>query len=165
MTFDRRRLVGTWQLVRWYITYEDGSVSEPLGAGAAGQLVYTADGWMSAGLMAAGRPRLARGNPRSAPLEQRAAAFDSFFAYAGRWRVVDRSVEHTVTLSHNPALVGTVQVRRVQLRGRRLTLSAEETLPAGLRVHRLQWRPAGPAWPARVRRPPGGAGAGRRSST
>ena len=152
MTFDRRRLVGTWQLVRWSIAYEDGSVSEPLGAGAEGQLVYTADGWMSAALMAAGRPRLARGNPRAAPLEQRAAAFDSFFAYAGRWRVVDRSVEHTVTMSHNPALVGTVQVRRVQLRGRRLTLSAEEPVAGGVRVHRLEWRPAGAAWPSRAPR-------------
>jgi hypothetical protein len=56
--------------------------------------------------------------------------------------VVGRTVEHRVTLSHNPALVGTVQVRRIQMTGRRLTLSAEEVVPGGRRVHRLQWRPA-----------------------
>jgi len=151
--FDRKRLVGTWQLVRWYITYEDGSVSEPLGADAEGLLVYTDDGWMSAALMATGRPRLSRRNPREATLAERAAAFDSFFAYSCRWRVVGDSVEHAVTLSHNPALVGTVQVRRIQMRGRQLTLSAEEAVASGQRVHRLQWRPAGPAWsPARRRR-------------
>lgn len=147
MEFDRRRLVGTWQLVRWFITYEDGSVTEPLGPAAEGLLVYTEDGWMSAALMAAGRQRLTRRNPREAPVAERAAAFDTFFAYSCRWRVVGDSVEHSVTLSHNPALVGTVQVRRIQMRGRQLTLSAREPVAEGVRVHRLQWRPAGPAWP------------------
>ena len=152
MTFDRKRLIGAWQLVRWFITYEDGSVTEPLGEGAEGLLVYTADGWMSASMMAADRTQLSRSNPRAAAIEERAAAFDSFFAYSCRWRVVDRSVEHTVTLSHNPALVGTVQTRRIQMRGRQLTLSAHEAVPGGVRVHRLQWQPAGRAWPTRMRR-------------
>lgn len=154
MEFDRRRLVGTWRLARWYITYEDGSVTEPLGAKAEGLLVYTDDGWMSAALMAAKRPRLSRRNPREASVAERAAAFDTFFAYSCRWRVVGNSVEHSVTLSHNPALVGTVQVRRIRMRGRQLTLSADEAAEAGLRIHRLQWRPAGPAWPPARRRPP-----------
>ena len=152
MEFDRRRLVGTWQLARWFITYEDGSVTEPLGPAAEGLLVYTDDGWMSAALMAAGRPRLSRRNPRDAAMAERAAAFDTFFAYTCRWRVVGQSVEHSVTLSHNPALVGTVQVRRIRMRGRQLTLSADETVAEGVRVHRLQWRPAGPAWPPPRRR-------------
>ena len=153
MEFDRKRLVGTWQLVRWYVTYEDGSVTEPLGARAEGLLVYTDDGWMSAARMAAGRPRLSRRNPRQATVAERAAAFDSFFAYTCRWRVVGDSVEHSVTLSHNPALVGTVQVRRIRMRGRQLTLSAEEPVADGVRIHRLQWRPAGPAWVATRRLP------------
>ncbi|MDH5274692.1 MAG: hypothetical protein OEY13_16665, partial [Gammaproteobacteria bacterium] len=37
---------------------------------------------------------------------------------------------------------GTVQTRKIQMRGRTLTLSAEEIVPGGRRVHRLQWRPA-----------------------
>ncbi|HXW10863.1 MAG TPA: lipocalin-like domain-containing protein [Steroidobacteraceae bacterium] len=153
MEFDRKRLVGTWQLVRWFITYEDGQVTEPLGPAAEGLLVYTDDGWMSAALMAVGRPRLSRRNPRDASTAERAAAFDTFFAYTCRWRVVGDAVEHSVTLSHNPALVGTVQVRRIRMRGRQLTLSAEEPVADGMRVHRLQWRPAGPAWPQARRRP------------
>ncbi len=28
--FERKRLVGSWQLHRWFITYEDGTVTEPL---------------------------------------------------------------------------------------------------------------------------------------
>lgn len=144
--FDRKRLVGAWQLRRWFITYEDGSVTEPLGTDATGLLVYTADGWMCAAMNAAGRPRLSRGNPRAAPASERAAAFDTHFGYCCRWRVVGQSVEHHVTLSHNPGLVGTVQTRRIQMRGRTLTLSAHEAVPGGVRVHRLQWRPAGAAF-------------------
>jgi hypothetical protein len=140
--FDPQRLVGAWQLVRWYITYEDDTVTEPLGPGAQGLLVYTADGWMSAAMMAAGRPRLSRGNPRAAPTAERAAAFDTFFSYCCRWRIVGQSVEHHVTISHNPALVGTVQVRKINFSDQLLTLSAEEVVPGGLRIHRLQWRPA-----------------------
>jgi hypothetical protein len=103
--------------------------------------------------MAAKRPRLSRRNPREASVAERAAAFDTFFAYCCRWRVVGDAVEHSVTLSHNPALVGTVQVRRIRMRGRQLTLSAEEPVVDGMRIHRLQWRPAGPAWPPTRRRP------------
>ena len=151
--FDPHRLVGAWQLARWYITYEDGTVTEPLGPDAEGLLVYTQDGWMSAAIMAAGRARLSRGNPRAAPLKERAAAFDSYFSYCCRWRVVGQSVEHRVTISHNPALVGTVQVRKIQMQGRNLTLSADEPAPGGIRVHRLQWRPA-PTRPGRGRTAP-----------
>lgn len=150
--FDRRRLVGAWQLQRWFITYEDGSVTEPLGPDASGLLVYTADGWMSAAMNAANRPRLSRGNPRAAPESERAAAFDTHFGYCCRWRVVGRSVEHHVTLSHNPGLVGTVQTRRIQMRGHTLTLSAHEAVAGGTRVHRLQWRPAGAAFPVAARK-------------
>jgi hypothetical protein len=152
---DPQWLVGAWQLVSWYITYEDDTVTEPLGPGAEGLLVYTADGWMSATMMAAGRPRLSRGNPRSAAVGERAAAFDSFFSYCCRWRIVGQAVEHHVTLSHNPALVGTVQVRKIDFSEKTLTLSAEEVVPGGLRIHRLQWRPA--AQPADVGRPAGKA--------
>jgi Lipocalin-like domain len=141
-SFERKRLIGAWQLRRWFITYEDGAVTEPLGPGATGLLVYTGDGWMSAAMMAAGRPRLSRSNPRAAPESERAAAFDTYFGYCCRWRIVGQSVEHRVTLSHNPALVGTLQTRKIQMRGRTLTLSAQEQVPGGVRVHRLQWRPA-----------------------
>ena len=140
--FDAQRLVGAWQLARWYITYDDGAITEPLGPDAEGLLIYTADGWMTAAIMAAGRPRLSRGNPRAAPEAERAAAFDTYFSYCCSWRVVGQAVEHRVTISHNPALVGTVQVRNIEMTARLLTLSAHEAVPAGQRVHRLQWRPA-----------------------
>lgn len=147
---DRRRvaaaapraadLVGAWAFHRWRITYEDGSVTEPFGEGATGLLLYTADGAMSATIMACGRAPLSSGTPRAAPVAERAAAFDGYFSYAGRWRIARGLVEHIVTVALNPGLVGTSQWRHAELRGRRLTLSVEEPTSRGVRRHALEWR-------------------------
>ena len=59
-------LVGAWRLKRWETVYRDGRRTEPFGARATGLLQYTADGWMSANIMAAGRPKLSGTNPRRA---------------------------------------------------------------------------------------------------
>jgi hypothetical protein len=136
------QLVGTWQLQHWRCIYQDGTATEPFGDRAEGLLLYSADGWMSACIMAAGRARLSPGNPREAPEFERAAAFDGYFSYAGRWRILGRRVQHEVTLALNPGLVGTLQLRDAQLAERELTLSAEESLRSGTRLHRLTWRRA-----------------------
>jgi hypothetical protein len=137
-------LVGAWQLQRWETVREDArqgrTVSLPFGAGAEGLLLYTADGWMSATIMAEGRRPLSRANPRGAPAAERAAAFDGYFSYAGRWSVQGSQVHHEVTVALNPAMVGTLQVREARLVGRTLTLSAEETVADGVRRHRLVWK-------------------------
>ena len=133
-------LTGAWAFHRWRITYEDGSVTEPFGEGATGLLLYTPDGAMSATIMAGGRAPLSAGNPRSASMDERAAAFDGYFSYAGRWRMSRGVIEHVVTVALNPGLVGTRQWRDADLRGRRLTLSVEEPSPRGLRRHALEWR-------------------------
>jgi hypothetical protein len=141
-TLREDRLVGAWQLQHWQVVYEDGTTTEPFGPGAEGLLLYTADGWMSACIMAADRTPLSFGNPREAPEFERAAAFDGYFSYAGRWRIRDRRVQHEVTVALNPGLVGTLQLRDAQLMERELTLSAEESARGGTRLHRLTWRRA-----------------------
>ncbi|MCU0975501.1 MAG: lipocalin-like domain-containing protein [Steroidobacteraceae bacterium] len=141
-TLQPADLVGAWRLRRWETVYEDGRRTEPFGPGVQGLIQYTADGWMSATIMAPGRAKLSRANPRNAPARERAAAFDSYFSYAGRWRVNRGVVRHDVTIALNPALVGTPQLRDAVLSGRTLTLSAAEDVPGGRRVHRLVWRRA-----------------------
>jgi hypothetical protein len=137
-------LVGAWRLQRWEIVHEavgrGRAVSQPFGTGAEGLLLYTADGWMSAAIMAGGRRPLSRASPRSAPAAERAAAFDGYFSYAGRWSVEGSQVRHEVTVALNPAMVGTLQLREARLDGGTLTLSAEEILADGVRRHRLVWR-------------------------
>jgi len=136
------QLVGAWRLARWEIIHSGGTTTEPFGADAEGLLVYSADGWMSAAIMAAGRSPLSRGNPRQAPEAERAAAFDGYFSYGGRWRIVGQSVRHDVCVALNPALVGTPQWRDAVLEGDLLTLSARESATGAERLHRLRWRRA-----------------------
>ena len=123
-------LVGAWRLARWETVYEDGRRSEPFGAGAQGLIQYAADGWMSATIMAAARAPLSRPNPRLAPADERAAAFDGYFSYCGRWRLKDGIVRHDVSIALNPAMTGTAQLREATLAGNTLTLSATEDTPA-----------------------------------
>ena len=46
------RFVGTWKLVSWRISTDDGGWRHPLGPDAKGLIVYAPDGYMSASLMA-----------------------------------------------------------------------------------------------------------------
>jgi hypothetical protein len=140
LSITAQRLIGAWHLQRWELINADGTRTAPFGSDATGLLLYTRDGWMSANIMAAGRKPLSRANPRTAPATERASAFDGYFGYCGRWRVVPGGVHHDVTIALNPALVGTLQVRRARLTSSTLTLSADEAVTAGMRTHRLVWR-------------------------
>lgn len=61
-------LLGTWHLVRWDITYSDGRpASLPFGGDAAGLILYTGDGMMSACIARGTRGSLSSDSMRSAP--------------------------------------------------------------------------------------------------
>lgn len=131
-------LVGAWRLVAWEIGYPDGRVSHPYGPDAVGLLCYTPDGHMSASIARAVRQGLSDPNPRRAEEAERAAAFDTFFAYSGRYEVKGRDVHHHVELALNPGFVGTTQIREATFDGDTLVLAARE----GGRGHTLTWRRA-----------------------
>jgi hypothetical protein len=146
-------LPGTWRLVSWLV-YDDAPFADPASPGAhapfgddaTGVLVYTADGTMSALITRSGRAPFA-GSPRGSDERSRAQAFDSAFAYAGRYHLEGDDqgssglVVHDVTHALNPNFVGTRQARHAVLSrgdddgGLTLTLSAAE----GTRHHRLVW--------------------------
>ncbi len=133
-------LIGGWVCRRWTITYEDGRVTEPFGPSPTGFILYTDDGCMSATIMTAVRQPFAAGTPRAASVAERAAAFDGYFSYAGRWQLVDGRIEHIVTVALNPGMIGTSQWRDAQLVGDLLTLSAEESTARGTRRHAIAWQ-------------------------
>jgi Lipocalin-like domain len=136
-------LPGAWKLLRWEISYSDGRPSSfPYGEQAAGLLLYTPDGHMSAGISRAQRPRFDAASTRQVPPEQKCAAFDGYFHYQGRYRVAEGCVVHEVTQSLNPDFAGSSQVRKAELHGDSLLLSAEDELPGThvVRTHRLHWQ-------------------------
>ncbi len=141
-------LRGTWQLVRWDISYGDGRpASLPFGADATGLITYTDDGTMNACISRNPRSRLSSDSVRSAPEAERLAAFESYFQYAGPYSIRGepgrQQVVHRVTHALNPNFVGTEQVRNMTFAGDgTLTLSASDTVPGTTvaRHHRLVWR-------------------------
>ncbi len=144
-------LQGTWQLVQWEITYDDGRApSLPYGAAASGLIVYSDDGWMNACIARDGRARLSSESVRGAPEAERLSAFESYFQYAGCYEVREKEgggqqVVHTVRQSLNPNFVGTQQVRDMHFDGQGgLTLSASDMVPGTgvARHHRLVWKRA-----------------------
>lgn len=150
-------LLGTWHLVRWEITYDDGRApSLPFGADATGLITYTADGTMQACIARGGRLPLTSASVRSAPEAECLAAFESYFQYAGLYEIKgeikgaagQQQMVHHVTHSLNPNFVGTQQVRNMTFSADGgLTLSASDTVPdtTVARHHRLIWKRGGSA--------------------
>lgn len=143
MPHSREQFIGAWTLDHWMIEYEDGASTYPFGEHAVGFLIYAEDGVMSATVSRKGRKPFDIVNARRADDRAKAAAFDSYFHYAGRWRVDGNNVVHAVETALNPNMVGTDQVRHAEFNsnGVQLVLSASEPLPKGSkRRHVLRWR-------------------------
>lgn len=112
-------LVGGWRLVSFEITFSDDAPAiHPFGDDGRGQLLYTPDGQMSAILCPAERADLDVGgleSSRRASAEQKAAAFDSYMSYAGRWSLDGSTVTHHVDFALVPDVVGHDHVRTASL--------------------------------------------------
>lgn len=108
------KFVGTWRLADFRLTDGGGKVTRPWSAGAAGYLIYTADGYMSASV---------RSPDRDGVIQT--------LTYCGPYETLeDRNIHH-IELSSDPALVGTVQHRLVRFEGEKLVLTASPSLAGG----------------------------------
>jgi len=132
----KEQLVGTWKLVS--STRYVGDTAQPwlFGTNSMGILMYTADGYMCGNLMNLNRPNFPSPDIRSGTAAEKAAAFDAFFAYCGRFEVNDaeRFVVHKVESSLFPNWTGGLQKRFVELNGNRLTLRTPPLLAEGKEV-------------------------------
>lgn len=147
------RLVGTWRLRSFVITFEDGRTPQhPFGRQPLGKLIYTAEGHMSGTLSKRQRDPLGVGRLErytKAHESARADAFDTYLAYAGRWRLEALpgegvEVVHEVELALLPDLVGEENRRRVTFVDEQtVELSYELVAPSGLRrTYTLTWERA-----------------------
>jgi hypothetical protein len=105
-------LVGTWKLVSAWSTRPNGERVELYGAHPIGFLTYTQEGRMSAILSDSERPPLSSEDWLAAPMAERAAAFSTFVAYAGSFRIEGDRVIHHVEICLLQNLVGTDKVER-----------------------------------------------------
>ncbi|MGB6481893.1 MAG: lipocalin-like domain-containing protein [Candidatus Acidiferrales bacterium] len=123
----RARLIGAWRLLSMHETRTDGEVVYSLGEDAQGQLMYSAEGRMSAQLMRAKMPRFANDDTREATPEERASAWPDYFGYFGTYSIDPErnAVIHHVEVSSFPNLNGSKQIRFFRFEGERLVLDAD----------------------------------------
>jgi hypothetical protein len=124
-------LVGTWKLVSAWSTNSNGEQVPFYGRHPIGFLTYTKEGRMIAIVSDSNRPALSSEDDLSVPVAERAAAFSSFIAYAGTFRIEGDSVIHHVEISSLQNWVGSDQVRRMKLEGNRLTLWPPSSMLGG----------------------------------
>ena len=117
---SKHALVGTWKLVSFRTTNEKGEGRDVYGPSPIGFLTYTADGRFSVTMAHTARKPFSHTPPFSN--EEKAGAFDTFFAYAGSYTFNDDQAIHHIEAASYQDFVNTDQVRSVKLESDRLTL-------------------------------------------
>ena len=158
-------LIGAWRLVSCQVRFADGRPPVyPFGERASGLLIYSADGEMSATLCSSDRDihgDLRLESARQATQEERAAAYDSYMAYDGRWFISspvsdehgkpERApawgrrgvVTHEVERALTPNAMNASNVRNAALINDQLSLSYSLMARSGVRRdYELVWRRA-----------------------
>jgi len=134
-------LVGSWKLVSASATTPAGEkITAPFGSDPRGALTYTRDGRMSVIISHGGRKPLSGADRLASPTDEKAAAFDTCFAYAGRYACAGDKVTHHVEVSTVENWVNTDLVRLVRLEGDRLMLVTPPSSVGGaIRTTELVW--------------------------
>ena len=126
-------LVGTWKLVSVLYVMDNGQTNkEPYGPHPTGLITCTADDRMMAMIPFDGRKPLSVNDYITAPADERAQAFATFVAYAGRYTFTGDKVVHHVEVASLQNLVHTDQVRLVTLKGDRLSLRTPSSPVGGV---------------------------------
>jgi len=118
------RFVGAWRLLSLEARTSTGDVSYPYGKDAAGYLLYSSEGYMSASVTQARRSHFASPDALAASAEEKRAAFDTYSSYSGRYVVQGQKVIHHVEISLFPNWSGKPQERFFAFSGDQLTLTA-----------------------------------------
>ena len=122
------RIVGTWKLVSASLSTAGGERNDaPFGPNPTGFLTYTPEGRMSAMISHSGRKPLSVGDLSLAAVEEKAEAFSTFLAYAGRYTLLEDSVIHHAEISAVQNWVNTDLVRLIKFQGNRIILATPPT--------------------------------------
>jgi lipocalin-like protein len=122
---SREELVGSWRLIAASATTPNGATNDaPYGATPSGIITYTSDGRVIMAMLShSGRKPLSTGDRISASAEERAEAYATYFAYAGRYSLAGDKIVHHVEMASVQNWVNTDLVRIVRLEDDKLTLT------------------------------------------
>jgi Lipocalin-like domain len=128
-------VVGTWKLVSNTARTDNGEVNKAvLGQNPSGLLTYTADGRMMTIISDDGRKPLSIADRVAAPAEERAQAYSTFMAYAGRYTFTCDKMVHHIEVASLQNWVNTDQTRFVHIEGNRLFVRNTPQLRGGVMV-------------------------------
>ena len=118
------QVIGTWKLVSYETQDADGNIVYPLGKDAKGFIMYNPDGYMSAQIMALGRPAYKSGNLHTGTMEEMAAAAHGYLAYSGRFEVDEKNntLTHHMEVSMNPTWLDQSQPRIAHIHENRIVI-------------------------------------------
>ncbi len=138
---QRKDLVGVYRQLGDELVGPDGTLIHA-DRNRNSQIMYNADGFMGVVSTPAGRKKIEASSGRpdlgDASAEELVEATRTVTCYAGRFSVQGDEVHHHVVTALNPNLVDTTLVRRVQIDGPNLTLSAKPDAEG--RTRRILWR-------------------------
>jgi len=138
---EAQNIVGRWNIVSWLQLFEDGRRQAPLGESLEGFIRYMSDGDMICMLTRSDRARFTTGGQWDADDHDKAAAYGSMLAYAGRYRIDGDTVVHMVEQSLFPNWSGGEQRRHVRLEGDTLYIEAHlEQGTSEARTAQLVWQ-------------------------
>lgn len=137
---DVADLVGRWHLVSMESIDDRGVVTHPFGESPQGLLIHLPEGWAAVQVEASSRPAPSTADALAGSESERAAAFSTYVASAGRYAVEVDTVVHVIELSLFPQLAGTGQVRVIVFRDGDLVLGTPP-VPFGGRIvtNELRW--------------------------
>jgi hypothetical protein len=140
--------IGTWRLVSTEFHSEDGLPAEsPYGSAPQGILIYDAHGNMAAQLSQGHRKSFAVNDRKGGSDAETRAAFESYQAYYGTYRVDEKEgvVIHTVTQALLPNWIGGEQRRKFEFGGGKLILRTPPMTVGGQKISgKLTWAKMGP---------------------
>jgi len=139
-------LTGTWKLETFTAEDEEGQVIDVMGAGAAGFICYSGDGYMSVQISRAGRQRYDIPDVEGGSVEQTLAAARGYFAYAGKFHVDEEKAiaYHDLEFSLIPNWVGSTQKRYITKEGDNILVLRADPVKIGpggkKRTTSLRWK-------------------------
>jgi hypothetical protein len=120
----KQKIVGTWKLVSWKYTSENGEETDFFGERPFGILMYDNRGYMNAQLSKLGRANFHSESLTGGSLEEMRDAYLSYAAYYGKYyENSPGEIIHVVEGSLFPNWVGHQEIRYGKIKGEYLILS------------------------------------------
>lgn len=139
---NKSKLIGTWDLQRFWFTDDAGVETDPLGADAIGNLVLGADDHYAFTMMRTGRTPYESGDLLGGTSAEKGEAADGYVSFGGTWSFDGEAITFGIVYSLFPNWVGGEQKRLASFVDDGLVLRTTCPIPMAGKVHRgaARWR-------------------------